>query len=81
LDNEILTLYVSNVLWLALLNTITTTTRNKASEETLQQMLPPDMLRYCQEHGLLDEIWDVDNRKPAARPTAVAVNTSQYDAM
>jgi hypothetical protein len=81
LDNEILTLYVSNVLWLALLNTITTTTRNKASEETLQQMLPPDMLRYCQEHGLLDEIWDVDNRKPAARPTAVAVNTSQYDGM
>jgi hypothetical protein len=55
--------------------------RNKASEEMLQQMLPPDMLRYCQEHGLLDEIWDVDNRKPAARPTAVAVNTSQYDAM
>mmetsp|Transcript_29608 Transcript_29608/g.48854 ORF Transcript_29608/g.48854 Transcript_29608/m.48854 type:complete len:276 (+) Transcript_29608:91-918(+) len=29
---------------------------NKATMPVLQEMLPPDMLQYCQEHGLLDAV-------------------------
>jgi hypothetical protein len=43
--------------------------RNKATMPVLQEMLPPDMLQYCQEHRLLDSILvspDAAARMPAS---------------
>lgn len=39
--------------------------RNKATMPVLQEMLPPDMLEYCQEHGLLDAVTSNVARLPS----------------
>lgn len=49
---------------------LTSFCRNKATMPALQEMLPPDMLEYCQEHGMLESI--LVSPEPAGRMLASA---------
>jgi hypothetical protein len=53
--------------------------RHKTDMSTLREMMPADMLQYCQEHGLLDAILsrDSDSDPASAAAAGKPQSTSQ----